>query len=393
VSRYIILVAGFLVLFVGGGARFAIGLALKPIAEELAVGRATLGLAVAAYLVVTSLSMFAAGRLADTLSMRAVLAGGLLISAAGMSLMGVLSEPWQIFVFYGVVFAVGNGVASITPVALMVSRVFPTSAGLANGIVSAGMSAGQLVIIAAFAVILIQSGWRAVFLWGALAHLVLLPLVLAAVPAGRTGRDASAARASAQAAGKDGVTLKGAAATRQFWLLIGVYALCGFDDFFVSTHVVAFAQDRGVDALLAGHLLALMGLVGLFGVILAGAWSDRKGPVAPAAASFVLRIAAFGLILLDQSPVSIAAFALTFGFTFLMTAPLLVIFAREAFGMANLGAISGLIVMIHHMAGGLGAWLGAALFDAQGGYEGAFAVMFASSVLALLLTLALSRRH
>jgi predicted MFS family arabinose efflux permease len=390
VSRYIILVAGFLVLFVGGGARFAIGLALKPIAEELAVGRATLGLAVAAYLVATSLSMFLAGRLADRLSMRAVLAGGLLISAAGMSLMGVLAEPWQIFVFYGVVFAVGNGVASITPVALMVSRVFPTSAGLANGIVSAGMSAGQLVIIAAFAVILIQSGWRAVFLWGALAHLVLLPLVLAAVPAGRAR--VAPTRTPVPAADKDGATLGSAAATRQFWLLIGVYALCGFDDFFVATHVVAFAQDRGVDALLAGHLLASMGLVGLFGVIIAGAWSDRAGPVAPAAASFVLRIAAFGLILLDQSPLSIAAFALTFGFTFLMTAPLLVIFAREAFGMANLGAISGLIVMIHHMTGGLGAWLGAALFDASGGYDGAFVVMLASSALALLLTLALARK-
>jgi predicted MFS family arabinose efflux permease len=390
VSRYVILAAGFLVLFVGGGARFAIGLALKPIAEELGVGRATLGLAVAVYLVVTSISMFLAGRLADRLSMRAVLVGGLLVSAVGMSPMWMLTAPWQLFVFYGLIFAVGNGVASITPVALMVSRAFPMRAGLANGVVSAGMSAGQLVIIAVFAAILIQSGWRAVFLWGGLAHLVLLPLVFAAVPGGR----AAARRADTQgsAADKPGMTLAAAATTRQFWLLIAVYALCGFDDFFVATHVVAFAQDRGVDTLLAGHLLASMGLVGLFGVIAAGAWSDRSGPVAPAVASFVLRIAAFALILVDQSAVSIAVFALVFGFTFLMTAPLLVIFARQAFGMANLGAITGLIVMIHHMCGGLGAWIGAALFDAQGGYDSAFALMFASSVLACLLTLALSRK-
>jgi predicted MFS family arabinose efflux permease len=253
------------------------------------------------------------------------------------------------------------------------------------------MSAGQLVIIAAFAVILIQSGWRAVFLWGGLAHLVLLPLVLVAVPGDRTDRPASADAPSPDA-NSAGMTLKAAAATRQFWLLIGVYALCGFDDFFVATHVVAFAQDRGVDTLLAGHLLASMGLVGLFGVIAAGAWSDRSGPAAPAAASFVLRIAAFALILVDQSLASIAVFALVFGFTFLMTAPLLVIFARDAFGMRNLGSVTGLIVMIHHMCGGLGAWIGAALFDAQGGYDGAFAVMFASSIAALLLTLALSRK-
>jgi predicted MFS family arabinose efflux permease len=390
-SRIVVLAVGFLVLFVGGGARFAIGLALRPIAEELDVGRAALGLAVAVYLVVASACMFLAGRLADVLSVRAVLVGGLVVSAVGMSLMWVLSAPWQIFAFYGVIFAVGNGVASITPVSLMVSRAFPGKAGLANGIVSAGMSAGQLVIIAIFAIVLARSGWRSVFLWGGLAHLVLLPLVLLAVPAGHTGKG-NRPDIQPEAAEKPGITLQAASGTRQFWLLIAVYALCGLDDFFVSTHVVAFAQDRHVDALLAGQLLALMGLVGFIGVIVAGAWSDRSGPVVPAAASFLLRIAAFALITVDQSPLSITVFALLFGFTFLMTAPLLVIFAREAFGMANLGAITGLIVMVHHMCGGLGAWIGAELFDASGGYDAAFAVMLLSCVLASLLTLSLARR-
>jgi hypothetical protein len=70
----------------------------------------------------------------------------------------------------------------------------------------------------------------------------------------------------------------------------------------------------------------------------------------------------------------------------------LVLFAREAFGAANLGAITGLIAMLHHMAGGLGAWIGAAVFDASGGYDGAFVLMFASSALAGLLTLLLRAR-
>jgi hypothetical protein len=203
----------------------------------------------------------------------------------------------------------------------------------------------------------------------------LLPLVLLAVPRDGASRLAvSDARQGRRRQGAD-MTLRAAAKTRQFWLLIGVYALCGLDDFFVTTHIVAFAQDRGVDALFAGQLLALMGLAGFVGVICLGAWSDRSGPMWPALASFLLRIATFALVLVDQSPLSIAVFALVFGFTFLMTAPLLVIFVRDAFGTANLGAISGLIVMIHHMCGGLGAWIGAAVFDARGGYDVAFAVM------------------
>jgi predicted MFS family arabinose efflux permease len=334
--------------------------------------------------------MFLAGRLADALSIRLVLIGGLLIGAAGMGLMCVLSVPWQIFLFFGVVFAIGNGIASITPVSLLVARVFPDRAGLANGLVSAGMSAGQLVVIGVFAVLLAHSSWRALFFWAALAHFAVLPLLFIALP---TGVDkAHINPAPGRGLTEHGLALRAAARTRKFWLLVGVYALCGFDDFFVSTHVVAFAQDRGVDALLAGHLLALMGLVGFAGVITAGTWSDRTGPAVPAVASFVLRIAAFALLAVDQSPATIAAFALLFGLTFLMTAPLLVVFARDAFGLVNLGSITGLIVMIHHICGGLGAWVGAALFDAHGAYDAAFTLMFMSSALACLLSLTLIRK-
>ena len=398
--RAAILAIGFLVLFVGGGARFAIGLALKPIAEEFAVGRTVLGLTVAVYLAVASASMFLAGRLADRFSVRAVLGWGLLVSAAGLGLMCLMTAPWQLFALYGGMFAVGNGIASITPVSLMVARAFPDRAGLANGIVSAGMSAGQLVIIAAFTLILAGFGWRYVFAWGGIAHLALLPLVLMYIPA-----DGAPGRARAAGAGPDqggnaarradqhqSMSVTAAATTRQFWLLIGVYALCGLDDFFVSTHIVAFAQDHGVDQLLAGQLLAAMGLVGLVGVIAAGAWSDRSGPIWPALASFLVRIGAFGLVMVDESPLAITVFALVFGFTFLVTAPLLVIFVRDAFGSANLGALTGLIIMIHHMSGGAGAWIGAALFDASGGYDVAFALMLASSVLASLLTIRLARK-
>jgi predicted MFS family arabinose efflux permease len=391
-SRAALLSVGFLVLFVGGGARFGIGLTLRAITDEFAIGRSVLGGAVAVYFIVTSASMFLAGRLGDRLSMRALLAWGLLISAAGMSLMCLMTASWQMFALYGVVFAVGNGVASITPVALMVSRAFPGRAGLANGVVSAGLSAGQVVIIALFTLVLANYGWRHVYVWGGLAHLVLLPLVLLFVPADAGPRPDATDPNKAAAVSSGGMTLQAAARTRRFWLLICVYALCGLDDFFVTTHVVAFAQDRGVDAMFAGHLLAAMGIVGLIGVIASGAWSDASGPTWPALASFLVRIAAFALIIADQSPLSIAVFALVFGFTFLITAPILVIFVREAFGTAHLGAITGLIVMIHHMCGGLGAWIGAMIFDARGAYDAAFAVMLASSILASVLTARLARK-
>jgi predicted MFS family arabinose efflux permease len=267
----------------------------------------------------------------------------------------------------------------------MVTRAFPGRAGFANGIATSGMSMGQLVMIAALAAVLVAIGWRTVFLWLGFAHVLLLPLVLGAIPRKKQGIARNAGLPD------EGLSPRAAARTRQFWLLLVIYAICGFNDFFVTTHVVAFAQDRGVDAFLAGNLLALMGLTGLLGVVAAGAWSDRSGPVSPTAAAFAARIGAFGLIAIDQSPISVAIFALVFGATFLVTAPITVLFVRESFGTRHLGALTGLITMVHHICGGFGAYLGATVFDRTGRYDLAFLIMLLASVIALLMTLSLRR--
>ena len=87
-----------------------------------------------------------------------------------------------------------------------------------------------------------------------------------------------------------------------------------------------------------------------------------------------------------------AIFALVFGATFLVTAPLTVIFVAQSFGTRSLGALTGLIIMVHHAFGGAGAYLGAAAFDRRGGYDAAFAVMMVSNMLALALLSGLRRR-
>ena len=133
-----ILVIGFLVLFVGGGSRFAIGLVLKPMAEELDWTRSVFGAAAAIFLVVSSICMFAAGRLADRYSLRAVLCGGLLVAAIGTASMSFVEAPRQALAFYGVVFAIGNGLASVAPVGVLISRWFPGRIGLANAITISG---------------------------------------------------------------------------------------------------------------------------------------------------------------------------------------------------------------------------------------------------------------
>jgi len=379
----LVLAGGFLVLFVSGGARFSIGLTLKPMVDELGWLRSDLGLAVALYMVVSAFATFIAGRLADRLGGRAILGAGTVVGGVGIGLMCFVSAPWQAMLLYGVIFAVGNGAASLTTVGVMVTRAVPGRAGAANAFVISGQSLGQLVMIAILAAVLAQIGWRSVFVWLAVAHAVLIPIMFLTLPAG--------SRAHATQAPPAGANLREASRTPRFWLLLAIYAICGLDDFFVGTHVAAFAQDRGATALVAGNLLALMGLTALIGVLAGGWLSDRSGPLLATAIAFGARIAVFVLILVDQSPASVAIFALVFGATFMVTAPLTILFVREAFGTRHLGALTGLITMVHQIFGGIGAYGGALIFDATGTYTAAFVVAFVLTVVALVLTLALPR--
>jgi len=375
----IVLVACFLVLFIGGGSRFAVGLTLKSMVDDLGWGRSELGAAVALFQIVSAGAMFAAGYFTDIAGPRLVLCGGLLISGLGIGLMSAVGAPWHALVLYGVVFAIGNGAASMVPVGVLVTRAFPERLGTASAMVMSGMSVGQLVMIAVLAAVMLSVGWRSVYVCLGAANLVLLPLLIATIPK-TTKAQSKAAQPTV------GLDVRQASRTRQFWLLLAIYAICGFDDFFVSTHVVAFAQDRGVETFLAGNLLALMGLTGLVGIVAAGAVSDRLGPGWPTALAFGARVAVFALIMVDQSAISVAIFALVFGLTFMVTAPLTVVFVKESFGTRHLGTLSGLITMVHHVFGGFGAYLGAAVFDATGTYDVAFVLMGVSSLAAVGLT-------
>ena len=181
--------------------------------------------------------------------------------------------------------------------------------------------------------------------------------------------------------------------SRQLALLMAIYAICGFQDFFVAIHIVAFARDQGVGAVLAGNLLALMGLMGLVGVLASGLLADRFGAVRPTVTCFWVRIFIFAFIIFDQSTPSIIVFGLLYGFTFLITAPLTVVFVGNIFGTARLGTLAGSISMVHQIAGGAGAFVGAWIFDNRGNYDDMFRLLLILSVAAAVLTILVRERR
>ena len=392
---WVILATGFFILFFSGGSRFAFGLMLKPMSEDLDVSRSTLSLAVTTFMVVSALALPFVGRLVDRWSLKGTIGIAAVVSGVSIGLMGQVDAPWQVFIVYGVVYALGNAGASNSPVTVMVSRWFPNRRGIASSGAVAGNATGQLVIVMALAAVLISMDWRWAFTILGLANLaVLAPLVFLAVrdkPLEDEGNPGGMS-VSAITPPDSTLSLNRALSSRQFALLVVIYAVCGTQDFFVTFHIVAFAQDQGVGPVLSGNLLALMGLMGLLGVLASGLLADAFGAVRPTVICFLIRMFIFAFIIFDQNTAAIMVFGLLYGFTFLITAPLTVVFVGNIFGVARLGTLAGSISMVHQIAGGFGAFIAAWIFDHRGSYDDAFRLMLILSAAAAVLALLIRER-
>jgi predicted MFS family arabinose efflux permease len=391
-QSWIILTIGFAVLFVSGGCRFALSLTLKPMTEELGWGRALVSLVGMTFMAVSALGQPIVGRLVDRYNPLWIVGAGLLLSSVGIALMGVVSSVWHALLVYGAIYAIGYAATSVTSVGVMVSRAFGERKGVATSVAISGLAVGQLVIIGLVATVLSYLGWRKAFgLLGVVNFLVVL--LLAAVFRGLHRRMNALPARTRPLVDLPAIPTADLVAIPQLRYLIIMYAICGLQDFFVSTHVVAFATDRGMNAVLAGNVFALMGLMGLIGVIAAGALADAFGPEFPTILSFVVRVGLFGYIPFVQGETSIIVFALLYGATFLVTAPLTVVFAERAAGPTQMGKVSGLLMMVHQIAGGVGAFLGGGVFDRWGSYNNAFIVMCLLSIAAMGATWLIKTGH
>jgi len=402
-SRWAILATAFLILFFSGGSRFLFGFLLIPISDDLSVTRTTLSGAATVFMVVSAISMPIFGRLLDKYDMKWVLGIAAILGVLGLGLMGIVTKVWHIFLIYGVLYAIGNAGTSTSPIGLMVSRFFEKRKGIAISSALSGNAIGQLIIISSFTSVITTISWRASYaIIGMINFVTIVPLIFFVLNDNGLERSRKENKSATEINDefsdtkddRSGVdSLKIIFTSRQLWLLVVLYFVCGFQDFFMGTHVVAFASDQGVSEVLAGQLLAMMGFMTLVGVLCSGFLSDAYGASRPTIICFIIRVFLFILIIISKDISSIIIFALAYGFTFAITAPLTVIFSGNIFGSARLGTVSGFINMVHQIAGGIGALAGGILFDVNGNYDAVFVLMFVLSIIALVVSLMVKEKR
>lgn len=371
----------------------------KPMIAQLGWDRASISSAFFLNMTVFAITLTIAGRFYDRYGPRWVIFISTIFMAAGYISISRIDSLWKFYLYYGVIAAIGVGGASVPLVAAVMSRWFEKRRGLAISLALSGNCIGQFVLVPLFTEFVINYDWRVSYLLigfiilavnTILAFIVIKgdPQDFGLKPLGRRRRDgfkADAGRSRADDMSED-LGLKEAMGTYSFWLFLIMMFICGSGDFLVSAHMIPMVTDYEFSPQTAGYMLASFGLMSMGGILIAGPVSDLIGNKIPIAVTFILRICLFILILKYRNLVAFYVFALLFGFTFLITAPLTATLAGRMYGFTHVGLLSGFITTSHHFGGGFWAYMGGLIFDKTGSYRLIFILSAVLAFIALLCT-------
>jgi sugar phosphate permease len=375
------LVACVITIILAAGSRTSLAAFLRPIESDLKLDRAVLSTAGALTVLTYGLAQPLVGALAARFGPRNVMLGGVVLTAVGGFGVSTATEPWQLHLFAGIVPGLAFAGASSVPAAVLLAGWFVGRLGVATGIVSAAIPAGQSLFVPLATALIPVLGWRQTYvLLGVLVLVIGVPLLVWLVrdpPVSTLTSSASAPRARA---GLD------------VWLLGLGYVGCGFSDQFISIHFVALASDAGLNPLAAAGLLSLLLVVGMVGSVASGPFADRVPPKYLLAVLYFSRALAMPLLLLASAAFglwALAAFALLFGPTYIANQAPGARLVRDRYGVRAVGVLMGSVGLAHQVGGAAGVVAGGYSVAAFGTYGPAVILVSAVVLAGGLLQLAI----
>jgi MFS transporter, OFA family, oxalate/formate antiporter len=367
---WVVVLCAFTLMFVGFGAAYSFAAFFRAFQAEFAASRAHVSLVFSLCAFLYFLLGAPGGMLADRYGTRRVALAGVAFLVAGLVAASRAHSIGVLYATYSVGLGIGIGLTYVPSVGA-VQPWFEKRRVLASGIAVSGIGAGNLLAPPLTAWWIDTLGWRGAYLALAGCTLVLGGAAAAAI----RNRPAGHGRAT------DGVPLRAALGTRNFWVLYGTLVLSGFGCFVPLVHIGPYAVDAGHPESFAVLLVSLIGLGSLIGRFAIGGIAHRLGTMA----SLALMYLGMALMLLlwwaSTGAVALSLMATGFGICyggFVATFPSAVM---ELFGARSVAGIIGCL----YTAAGVGTLFGppltGAAFDATGSYA---APILGAAVLAFL---------
>jgi len=386
---YVIAASCFGIQAVGIGTYFSYGVLLNPLISEFGWSRASIAGASSMAFLLMGLLGIVIGRLNDRIGPRKLMTVTGVFFGLGYLLMYRLETVWQLYLFFGIVF--GIGLSSIDVIALTtIARWFVRKRGVVTGIVKVGTGAGQMTIPFLVSILIISYGWRFSCVIVGVAVLIILVAIaqLMRRDPGMMGLSLDwdeAGPADRPALAVEGLSLREALRTRQFWTLCAAYLTVVFCLILVMVHIVPFAMDINVSPTKAAGVLSTIGGVSMAGRFFSGLSIDRIGSRRVMIFCFFLLIAGLLWLQLAKELWMIYLFAVIYGIAhggfFTTFSPIV----AEFFGIKSHGTLFGIAMFSGTFGGAIGPVLAGYIFDVTGGYSLAIWICILMSALGFVL--------
>ncbi|WP_017600780.1 MFS transporter [Nocardiopsis lucentensis] len=379
------------------------GILIDPLHTEYQWSRGSIGIAASVNMIVYGLIAPFAAALMDRFGIRRIALVAMLVIVVGAGLTTVMTDVWQLTLYWGLLIGAGTGSLSMTFAATVAGNWFVERRGLVIGALTGSSAFGQLVFLPALAWIVDNQGWRPAIVTLALTAgtmMVLIALVLRDHPADLGQRPYGATefverpRADQGAARRTVRVLYSSVRSRRFWVLAGAFAVCGATtNGIMWTHFVPAAQDQGMSVTVAASLVSMIGVFALVGTVLSGWLTDRFDPRLLLVGYYggrALLLAALPALLGPDAGAVIVSWVVMFGLLDVATVPPTILLCRRAFG-ADGAIVFGWVNAVHQVGAGAMAVFGGFTRDVTGGYGPVWMLAAALCVVAAVAVFGFAR--
>jgi MFS family permease len=367
-SIIVLLVATFVALMAGGNvAGFSAGLFMQAVSSEFHWSRSIFSVGIFSAMILGATLLPFAGKLADRYGPRRVLLAAIAVFSAFTALLSLLNGALVQFFLLFIPFTAASIILSPAIYCRVVAGWTDRRRGLALAAALSGNALGA-VVISLFGSLAIQRyGWRYAYIFLAI-YVFLLPSIAVYFfikdPPGFDRRNHALSKVAVP-----GLTLREAARTRVFWILVSVLFLNGMGVYGLNTHAVPMLLDRGVSRINAATVLSAMGMAQLGGRLVSGALLDSTRTGRIAAAFFFTSAIGLALLALGGTHQTLlVAGAILIGMGLGADAELSAFFVGRYFGLKAYATIFGVAIGCLLIGDAFGPLMFGLSYDLLGSY-------------------------
>lgn len=333
------------------------------------------------------------GGLIHKVGLRPVMLCGTLIAGLGFLLLTTVTEPWQFYLYYGLVLSAGMAGIEAVPNMTAVETWFDRGKSTALGIATTGMGVGGVVMAPLAGWLISRYDWQTAF--ASMAGIVILVGIPISAIIMRTPGGRKVAPGQEQQKGLEArdATIGQALRQKSFWL-ISIGAMLWLWAYLIGlTHQVAFAVDIGIDRVAAAGavgLLCAFSIPGRLGFGKLGDIMDKRYVMMMAAS---LQVAAFAILLKTTNLTMLYIYSCLIGVGVGGLTPILPGLLADYFGGSHFSAIYGAAGMVMTLGLMIGPVYGGWIFDTTGSYSLAFLSGIIITLLAVILVYLAPKSH